>query len=261
MIQTPTPTSSTSVSAIQLVKIIIPIIGGSLATLIGTVFQRYLNEYDETISLLYSPLLDRVSEFAKGNIQFEADNLEIVGVWEGIDRYRRHNLDSQTKSAVEETQNDIQKLEIYLRHLKDGIAEECTYTNVLEGSKGPYPSISFKKRGGHTSYYVLDRWIREYYKPVLEATDPSELKQLLIERGTEMGGVYSNTFYDWDDRDFVNLYSAVEKTDEKLSDFSDYDHSEELFNSIKTSSGELETKFAEKVSNRGFIGYLMKRIP
>jgi len=162
MIGNSTQLTTQSGLLIKTFEVILPIIGGSLATLIGVTYRQYLREYENDLVGLYAPLFESTNELADGKFAFSEEMIEIESIWSDIDAHRKYNLSMYSINKLNEINDDIGEVEQFLRHVKDGISSECTYNNVLMSSGGTYPSICYKKRGGTTSAYSLDRWIKQY---------------------------------------------------------------------------------------------------
>ena len=63
-------------------------------------------------------------------------------------------------------------------------------------------------------------------------------------------------FHGWDDRDFAQLYSAIENSEAKNIDCSDYESSGDLYAAIQNKSGEFSEQIEDVLKRDGFVGYM-----
>lgn len=238
----------------KLAELAIPIIAGSLTTLLGVTLQKHLNERERRNQSLYVPLRQNFERLSDGELTFEEDTVNIESCWSGVDAQQKYVLNREVRETIDDIDNDLSELSQFLSHLREEISNECTYENVLMSSSSPLPAIVAEKRGGHTMGHNLSSWIRRYYSEILEAENGSGLKQKLSEAAAEEGPLFENAIETWDNSDFEDLQNAVEKAQQDV-DISKGDSARETYTAMRQNANQMSTEMKSKIDSPALISY------
>jgi len=238
----------------KLAELAVPIIAGSLTTLLGVVLQKHLNERERRNQSLYVPLSQNFEKLSDGELTFEEDTVDIESCWSGVDGQQKYVLNREVRETIDDIDNGLSELSQFLSHLREEISNECTYENVLMSSSSPLPAIVAENRGGHTIGHNLSAWIRRYYSEILEAENAGELKQKLSEAAAEEGPLFENAIETWDDSDFEDLQNAVERAQQNVN-FSKRDPAKETYTDICQNASQMSAEMKSKIDSRGLISY------
>jgi len=252
----PTPTVQASQSSWEslysILRIAVPLIGGSISTLIGMAFQRKFNQRDKILEETYTPLLSKISDLSEGDLTFLDESVEVRPIWTGFNAHQKHHLPKDIRDDVEDLDKIIGDLSQFFTYFTDELASEGRYHNsgkgILMSSTDVKPNMVYKKQGGHTQGYKMWKWISTYAAPVLKASNSSELESLLLDKGEALGTEYKSVFHHWDDEQFERIFIAIKESSDRVEWFNEIEDQGEAFNHLQKKSDEVESDLEREIN-------------
>lgn len=215
--------------------------------------QRWVKEE------VYRPLHGELVSAANGD--FPREGQKFRSKWATFDRFQRLHIDKELGDDLDEYSQNLQSLNELKEELKGSQELLEMLPEGLAESRGSDIILVSKRddKGNVRAHIQLESWLDIFGDIVVEASNPVELRDNLIEYSEKNSLGHERNFRKWDDShpDWPeNFWEAFRAGDEEW--VSDLEQIEDLKQEIAQKAMELRDKIEKRIKE-GFMAVLIRK--
>lgn len=244
---------------VSLFQTLLSIIAGIVVALVSGYIAQVRENQRWVKEEVYRPLYDEIASAAEGNLPREGQGFG--SKWDDVDRFQRFHVDKGLRQALDDYAGKLQSLsdrkeelegsEELLEILPEGLADTQGSDIVLVNRRDD--------EGGIRGYIEVGDWLEIFSGIIIEAENPTKMRERLIEYSEENGLGHERNFRKWDKQypDWQEKFWEAFRGGSHES-IDSVERVEELKADISEQASELRDEIEGRIKE-GFVAVLIRK--